>query len=170
MNARICRSSIITTVVVVVLIASLPGAIRKIVETGDLYLFSQGFFGDILARLSGPGRLRFILQPAVAIALGIRHGMGDARAHRPPFLWALIFHGSQRAFLLRNAVTGIRDLIAVAILLDIISQILIFHEIHPGAALIVGPVLIGIPYAMARAFANRIMQARSGPTATAPAA
>jgi hypothetical protein len=168
--ARISRSAIITTVVVVVLLASLPGAIRRIVQTGDLYLFSQAFFADVLARLSGPGRLRFILQPSFAILLGIRHGVGDARAHLPPFLWALVFHGSHRSALLRNAYAGIRDLVAVAILLDIVSQILIFHEIHPGAAVIVGPVLIGGPYALARALTNRIVRARRGPTAAAPAA
>ncbi len=168
--ARISRSSIITSIVVVVLLASIPGAIRRILQTGDPYLFSQLFFADLLARLTGPGRLRFILQPAVAIVLGVHHGLHDARAHMPPFLWGLLFHRTHRSHLLRSAAFGLRNLLAFAILLDIISQLLIFHHIHPGAALIVGPVLIGIPYAVARALTNRISRARSGPTATAPAA
>ncbi len=166
--ARISRSSIITTVVIVVLLASIPGAVRRILQTGDLYLFSQSFFADLLARLSGPGRLRFILQPTVAVALGIRHGRQDARAHLPPFLWALVFHSAHRGHLLRSAGVGIRDLLACAVLLDIISQLLIFHHVHPAAALIVGPVLIGFPYAVARALANRIFRARSGTTAASP--
>ncbi len=167
--ARVSHSSIITTVVLVVLLASIPGAIRRMLQTGDPYLFSQLFFADILARLTGPGRLRFIMQPAVAVVLGIRHGLHDAHAHLPPFLWGLAFHRAHRNHFLRSAAVGLRDLLALAILLDIISQMLIFHHIHPGAALIVGPVLIGVPYAVARAVANRISRARSGPTATATA-
>jgi hypothetical protein len=83
--ARISRSSIINAVVVVTVLASIPGAIIRFLQSGDLYLFSQQFFADILARLSGPGRLRFILQPTVAIVLGIRHGVLDARAQRTFF-------------------------------------------------------------------------------------
>ncbi len=158
--ARVSYSSIITTIVVVVLLASIPGTILRILETGDPYLFSQLFFADIAARLTGPGRLRFILQPAVAVVLGIRHGLHDARAHLPSFLWRLAFHRTHRLQLLRSAAVGLRDLVAFAILLDIISQLLIFHRVHPGAALIVGPVLIGAPYAVARALANRISRAR----------
>ena len=38
----------------------------------------------------------------------------------------------------------------IAILLDVISQVLIFHEVRPGAALLVGPMLITLPYVLAR--------------------
>jgi hypothetical protein len=50
----------------------------------------------------------------------------------------------------------VRDLVAVAILLDAIAQFLIFRMVHPGAALLLGPVLIATPYATSRALANRI--------------
>jgi hypothetical protein len=39
-----------------------------------------------------------------------------------------------------------------------VSQFLIFREIHPGAALIVGPVLIATPFALARGLTNRMMR------------
>jgi hypothetical protein len=159
--ARISRSTIMTTIVIVALLASLPSAIRRVLHTGDLYLFSQRFYQDMLARLSGAGRLRFILQPTFAILIAIRHGLKDARAHMPPFLWAMAFHPS-RTVILRNALSGIRDLIAVAILLDMVFQMLILHRVHPAAALLLGPVLIGLPYSIARALTNRIAQARSG--------
>ena len=38
------------------------------------------------ARLHGPGRLRFIFQPTVAVVLGARDGVKDARSGNPPFL------------------------------------------------------------------------------------
>ena len=160
--ASISRSSILTAVVIAVLLAALPGAILRIIHTGNLYLFTDNFFADLLARLSGPGRMRFILQPTVAIVLGARDGVKDARAGLRPFIHALAFHGGHRAALLRNMFASIRNLVAIAILLDVVSQYLIFREIHPGAALLLGPVLIALPYALSRAFTNRIARRRSG--------
>jgi hypothetical protein len=160
--ASVSRSSILTTLVAVILLLTLPRAIRNFIQTGP-YLFSEQFFADMLARLSGPGRLRFILQPTVAIFLGTRDGIKDARAHLPPFLWGLIFHSEHRQGFLRSATASLRDLVMIAILLDMVSQLLIFRNIHPGAALLLGPVLIGTPYAAARAFANRITRRRTAP-------
>ena len=154
--SRISRSSILIVVVVAILVAAFPSAILRIVRTGDLYLFTDQFFRDIVARLSGPGRLRFILQPIVAIILGVRNGIKDAGAGLPAFLGALVFHGEHWRELLRSTITSAGNLVGVAILLDLISQFLIFHEIRPGAALVVGPVLIGVPYALSRSFSNRI--------------
>jgi hypothetical protein len=157
----ISRRSILYAVVITLLLAALPGAILRILHTGDLYLFTDRFFQDILARLSGPGRLRFVVQPTVAILLGVRSGIKDAREGVPPFLWALAFHGERRRALLRSAFISIRDLLAIAILLDVISQFLIFHEVRPGAALVVGPVLITMPYVVVRALSNRMVRRAS---------
>jgi hypothetical protein len=96
----------------------------------------------------------------VAIFLGVRDGTKDARAGIPAFLWALAFHDQHRLKMLANAFSSASDLIAIAILLDLISQFLIFREIRPGAALLLGPMLIGIPYAVARTFGNRISRCR----------
>ena len=152
----ISRRWILGGVVIVILVAVTLRAILRILETGDLYLFTDQFFQDILARLSGPGRLRFIFQPIVAIILGTRSGVKDATAGLPPFLWALLFHKQHRRELFRSTFASIRNLVAIAILLDLISQFLIFHEVRPGAALVVGPMLIGVPYIVSRALSNRI--------------
>ena len=154
--ASISRRWILGGVVIAILVAVTPRAILRIIETGDLYLFTDQFFQDILARLSGPGRLRFIFQPIVAIILGTRSGMKDATAGLPPFLWALLFHKQHRRELFRTTFASVRNLLAIAILLDLIVQFLIFHEVRPGAALVVGPVLIGVPYVVSRALSNRI--------------
>jgi hypothetical protein len=81
----------------------------------------------------------------VAILLGVRDGAKDALAGSPAFLWALAFHDQHRLKMLANAFSSVGDLIAIAILLDLISQFLIFREIRPGAALVLGPLLIGTP-------------------------
>src|SRR5258705_9881389 len=100
---KLSRSSILTGATVVILLIGLPSAIQDSIQTGDIYLFSRRFFGDLGARLSGPGRLRFVLQPLVATLLGARSGLKDARAGLPPFLYALAFEGTRRRELIRTA-------------------------------------------------------------------
>ena len=46
--------------------------------------------------------------------------------------------------------TAIGHVLAVGILLDAVAQLLIYKQIHPGAALVIGPILVCVPYAMAR--------------------
>jgi hypothetical protein len=147
--------------VILVLLAALPFAVWEFIQTGELYLLSHRFLPDLVDRFHGPGRLRFIFQPSVAIILGARDGIKDHRANNPPFLWALFFHLADRWWLLRSALASVRNLVAIAILLDVISQFLIFRMVHPGAALVLGPVLIGLPYAASRALTNRIAGRRS---------
>jgi len=159
--ASFSRRAVLPAIAIAVLLAASPAGIQRVIETGNPYLFTDQFFQDMVARLSGPGRFRFIMQPLVAILLGARDGRKDARAGLPPFVWRLIFHGaSSRRELLRGALSSVSNLIAVAILLDVISQYLIFGEIHPAAALILGPVLIALPYSLSRAVTNRIAQRR----------
>jgi hypothetical protein len=155
------RSSVLTAIAVVILVSALPVAIRRVIRSGDPYLFTWRFFEDLWTRFSGPGRLRFILQPTTAVLLGVRDGKRDARTGCPPFLSGLLFRRTHRRDLLRSAIASVRDLVAIAIILDVISQILIFREIHPGAALLLGPVLIATPYSASRALTNRIASGRT---------
>ena len=127
----ISRRSVLNILVIAVLLAALPAAIRLTIQTGSFYPFSREFFQDMLARLSGPGRFRFILQPVVAIVLGARNGVKDARAGSPPFLWGLLFHPEHRNRLVRSAFASVNVIVCVAILLDVISQLLIFHRVNP---------------------------------------
>jgi hypothetical protein len=89
-----------------VLALSVPGALRDAAERGSFYLFSADFLRDLPKRLAGPGRLRFVIQPIMAILLGIS---------------------------------------------------------YPGAAVIIGPVLIGLPYALSRTVAGAIIRRRESP-------
>ena len=167
--ASISRRSVLNILVIAVLLTALPAAIRRTIQTGVFYPFSREFFQDMLARLSGPGRFRFILQPVVAIVLGARDGVKDARAGPPPFLWGLVFHPQHRSRLIKGAFASVNMLVCVAILLDVISQFLIFRRVNPGAALLLGPVLIGLPYSLSRAVSNRIARRRNGSAPVTPA-
>ncbi len=155
------RSSLLTAIVIGVLLAAMPFAVWEFIQTRELYVLSQRFLPDIVARFHGPGRLRFILQPAVATILGMRDGAKDARAGSSPYLWGFAFQAADRAALIRSALASVRNLVAVAILLDVIAQFLIFRIVHPGAAVLIGPVLIALPYSISRALTNRFAQWRT---------
>ena len=47
----------------------------------------------------------------------------------------------------------------MGILLDAVFQRVILGIVHPGAAIVVGPVLIAAPYGITRALANRLARA-----------
>jgi hypothetical protein len=60
--------------------------------------------------------------------------------------------------ILLYALASVRDWIAIAVLLDRIAQLLIFHEVHPGATLLLGPLLVGMPCALSRKLGNRLSE------------
>ena len=146
---------ILACLTLLVLALSVPGSLRDAFDRGGIYLFSYAFFEDIPKRLSGPGRFRFVLQPLIATLLGIRNGLADARAGRPPYLSGVLFHRELRGELVRTGFETVVNLVLMGILLDAVFQWVILGVSHPGAALVVGPVLIGGPYALARALSNR---------------
>jgi hypothetical protein len=69
----------------------------------------------------------------------------------------ILLDAQGRRALLQEAFEHVAVLLAMSILLDAISQFLILHEVFPGPAVIVEPVLIALPYSLARAVTNRIV-------------
>ncbi len=158
-------STIVTSVAVLILVAALPSAIHDTIETGRVYLISRQFLEEMPQRFTGPGRFRFVLQALVAILFGCRSGLADARMGLPPYLYGLLMDDQHRKELIRSGWSAIRNLVAMGIVLDAVAQLLIYQQGHPGAALLVGPTLICIPYAVSRAVTNRVarrMLSRSG--------
>ena len=152
------REAIVTALALLVIAVAIPFAVKDTIETGRVYLFSRQFLEELPRRFTGPGRLRFILQPVLAILLGVRGGLADARAGNPPFLFGLVFDAGRRRALLRSGAAAISTLLAMGIILDLVFQLVLYHAVHPGAALLVGPILICLPYALSRALTNRLVQ------------
>ena len=159
---KLRRDNIVTALALLVIAAAIPFAILDTIETGRVYVFSRQFLEELPRRFTGPGRLRFILQPTVAILLGVRGGLADARAGNPPYLLGLLFAGGRRRELLRSGVAAIRNLLAVGIVLDLVFQLVLYRSVHPGAALVVGPILICAPYAISRALTTRVARGLKG--------
>jgi hypothetical protein len=155
---RATLSTALTIVAALILLAAIPSAVRDTLDTGRVYLFSRQFLDELPQRLTGPVRLRFVLQPLVAILLGWRSGRADVRAGRPAYLYGLVTGSVDRKASLRNGFAVVRDLVAVGIVLDAVAQLLIYRQVHPGAAVVIGPVLICLPYAVSRALSYRIVR------------
>ena len=117
--------------------------------------------GDLVGRLDGPFKFRFLLQPLMAILFAIRDGRKDAQAGREPYFWALLTEQSQRSGLLRECWDAMKKVFIVALLIDVIYQALVFRRIYLGEALVVAPVLAFIPYILFRGLVSRLLRSKS---------
>jgi hypothetical protein len=150
------RETIVIALALLLLAAAIPFAIVETVEKGRVYLFSRQFIEELPQRFTGPGRFRFFLQPTIAIILGIRGGLADAKSGHPPFVFSLLFHAGRRRELLRSGAAAISTLLAMGIIMDVVFQLILYRAVHPGAALVVGPIFICFPYALSRALTRRL--------------
>lgn len=121
-----------------------------------MYIFSSEFLDDLAARIAGPMSFRFIIQPLVAVILGIRDGRLDAKAGTPPFIYNVIFKKENYRDQESNALHSLLTPVIVGIVLDAIAQYLIFKHIRPLPAILVGTFIMGVPYSLSRGISNRI--------------
>ncbi len=108
----------------------------------------------------GPGHLRIFLQPLVAILLGVRDGLKDARAGAPPYLLDLLQAREQRASRLRALLRTLRFPLLLGVGMSLLFQQLIRRQVHLWTALAFGVAFITLPYCVARALANRLASRR----------
>jgi hypothetical protein len=87
----------------------------------------QSMLNDLLVN----AHFRLILQPLVAIILGVRLGLTEERPARTSLRDALVPVG-------------------VAVLTDAILQVLTLGRVRPVAALLVGVLVVWLPFAIAR--------------------
>ena len=114
----------------------------------------------IVARVTGPMSMRFLLQPIAAILVGIRDGRLDARAGTPPYIFDLVFRPEGRRRALSSALQTLLIPMTVGTILDAIAQYLIFQRVHILPAMLVGAFVMGVPYSLARGISNRVTSAR----------
>lgn len=119
----------------------------------------QEAWGMLVGRLHGPLAFRLIIQPVVAAVLAIRAGLEDARTGRPAYGWAVVADKVQRGELLREGWKHISRLFLAAVVVDMIYEIIAFHWIYPGQALLVAGVVAVPSYLLLRGPANRIARA-----------
>jgi hypothetical protein len=116
----------------------------------------MGFWEGIWHELTNAGQFRLILQPTMAIILGIRIGLADARAGHPPFLSRLIRGTHDRWTLVRQSIAHAALPLTVALVMDSVFQYLTLGRIRILAAVVVGVLLVWLPFSSVRGLSNRV--------------
>ena len=109
-------------------------------------------------RVGGPMTFRIILQPLMAGLLAVRAGLRDAREGRPPYFWTLLTDSTQRTALLRDGWRAVARVFVLAIVMDVIYQLIVRRWIYPGETLVVAIVLAVVPYLLLRGPINRLVR------------
>jgi len=115
---------------------------------------------NLAARVGGPMTFRIILQPLMASIFAFRDGLKDAREGRPPYLWTLITDPSQRVDLIRQGWAAVGRVFILAIVMDVIYQLIVVGWIYPLETLTVSILLAVIPYLVIRGPVNRLVRSR----------
>src|SRR4051794_14409468 len=115
---------------------------------------------NLIGRTDGPLTMRLILQPAVAIFFAVRAGIGDARAGRPAFLWSVITDPVHRRDLLLNAIGDIGKVFVMAVVLDVVYQLIVHRWIYPVEAILAATLLAIVPYMIVRGPISRLARGR----------
>src|SRR6476620_1903261 len=114
------------------------------------------FGSDMVGRLTGPMKFRLLLQPAMAAFFAIRSGLADARAGKPPYFWALFWDPAHRDEMLKDGWKHIGKVFILALVLDVVYQIIVLHFVYPGEAVIVAFLLAIVPYLVLRGLVTRL--------------
>lgn len=111
---------------------------------------------DLADRVTGPMKFRLVLQPIMAAIFAIRSGLADARAGKPPYFWALVSDPGQRADMIKDGWKSVGKVFVLALVLDVVYQIIVQHFVYPGEAIIVAFVLAIVPYLILRGLVTRL--------------
>jgi hypothetical protein len=114
------------------------------------------FATDLVDRVSGPMKFRLVMQPLMAAAYAIYGGLKDAREGKPPYFWSLASDPAGRAARIKDGWKSVGKVFILAIVLDVIYQVIEQHFVYPGEAIIVAIVLAIVPYLILRGPVNRL--------------
>ena len=112
--------------------------------------------GDLLDRLIGPMKFRLLLQPIMASIFAIKAGLQDARLGKPPYFWSLLFDPAHRVQWLRDGWRSVGKVFVLALVLDVVYQIMVMRFVYIGEALITAVVLAIVPYLALRGLVTRL--------------
>ena len=116
------------------------------------------FAGDMMGRVSGPMKFRLLLQPTMAAIFAIRAGLADARTGKPPYFWSLASDPAHRAEMLENGWKSVGKVFVLAMVLDVVYQVIVARFVYLGEVIVVGLLLAIVPYLLLRGLVTRIAQ------------
>ena len=113
---------------------------------------------NMAARVTGPMQLRLLLQPMMASIFAIRSGLADAKAGKPPYFWALFSDPVHRAEMVKDGWKSIGKVFVLALILDVIYQIVATRFVYPGEAVTTALLLAIVPYLILRGLVTRLVR------------
>ena len=116
---------------------------------------------NTLGRFTGPMKFRLVLQPVMATFFAVRSGLADAKAGRPPYFWTLLTNPTHRKEMLLDAWKSVGRIFILAVVMDVIYQLIELHTVYPLGALVVAVVLAILPYILIRGVVTRIATRKS---------
>jgi hypothetical protein len=121
---------------------------------------------QLIARVTGPMKFRLVLQPAMASFLAIRAGLADARAGKPPYFWGVVWNRGHRAAMIKDGWKSIGKVFILAVLLDVVYQIIVLRFVYVGETVIVAFLLAIVPYLLIRGPVTRLARKKKTPAPT----
>ncbi|TYT25941.1 hypothetical protein FZO89_06565 [Luteimonas viscosa] len=118
------------------------------------------FAEHLTDRVTGPMKFRLLLQPAMAVAFAVASGLNDARTRRPPYFWSLLTDPAHRKDMIRDGWKSVGKVFVLAIVLDVIYQVVVLRFVYPGEAIVVAFLLAIVPYLVVRGLVTRIATSR----------
>lgn len=115
---------------------------------------------NMMARVSGPMKFRLVLQPLMAVIFAVRAGLADAKGGKPPYFWALVTDPTHRTEMLKDGWKSVGKVFVLALVLDIVYQVLVSRFVYPGETIIVALLLAIVPYLLFRGLVTRIARSK----------
>jgi hypothetical protein len=114
------------------------------------------FVTDMTDRVSGPMKFRLLLQPVMASIFAIVSGLKDAKAGKPPYFWGLLTDPAHRRDMVKDGWKSVGKVFVLALILDVVYQIIVQRFVYPGEAIVVAFVLAIVPYLILRGLVTRL--------------
>lgn len=115
------------------------------------------FIENLGIRLDGPMKFRLYLQPVMSLIYAIIAGVRDAKSGSVPYFKGLIFSKGERKDLVKEGWKDIWKVFLLAIIMEVIFQLIVFKTVHVFEAIRVSIFLAIIPYIIFRGPVNRIV-------------
>ena len=106
---------------------------------------------------TGPGHLRILIQPTIAVLFGIRDGRMDSHAGQRPF--GVVFRATRGAARWAHVKHNLRRILVplcLAIILSMVFQYVVRRSVHLLPAFLFAAIFVALPYLAAREISNRI--------------
>jgi voltage-gated potassium channel Kch len=116
---------------------------------------------QLVDRVSGPMKFRLVLQPVMASIFAIRSGLADAKAGKSPYFWCLLSDPGQRLDMLKDGWKSVGKVFILALVLDVVYQIIELRFVYPGEAIIVAFILAIVPYLILRGLTTRLARTKN---------